>query len=84
MYVCALVALESLRWCSNTCVCSFAPQVLSEWENVVARAKTPSEYLDAFHVFVLANILRRPILVFAGRLVRSKNGDAVGFCDIGG
>ncbi len=51
---------------------------------VVQAAKTPSQYLNGFHVFVLANLVRRPILVFASRVVRGMSGDAIDCCDVGG
>lgn len=51
---------------------------------MVQAAKTPSVYLSGFHVFMLANAFRRPILVYSDPLVRGSSGDAVGICDIGG
>ncbi len=50
-----------------------------EWEAVVQQASSnlergSFESLDEFHIFVLANILRRPIIMYAGQKIRSLRG----------
>lgn len=42
---------------------------------MVAVAVGSHEYLFRFHVFVLANILRRPIVVIADSFLRAANGE---------
>eukprot|EP00752_Nemacystus_decipiens_P009004 g8038.t1 len=51
---------------------------------VEQEAATPSKPLSSFHVFVLANALRRPILVFASRVGRGKSRDIIDRCDTRG
>ncbi|CAN0057801.1 unnamed protein product [Choristocarpus tenellus] len=38
-------------------------------------AKTPGAYLSSFHCFVLANALRRPLVVYADRYLRGVDGN---------
>lgn len=52
-----------------------ASQLEQEWETqVVGQATGSREYLSRFHVFILANILRRPIIVLADPYVRGPDG----------
>ncbi|CAB1096732.1 unnamed protein product [Ectocarpus sp. CCAP 1310/34] len=59
-------------------------QVIAEWHMLVQAAKTPSAYLSSFHAFVLANVLRRPILVYGDRFVRGRNGEPYAPSDVRG
>ncbi|CAM9242417.1 unnamed protein product [Pylaiella littoralis] len=59
-------------------------QVMAEWHMLVEAAKTPSAYLSSFHAFVLANALRRPILVYGDRFVRGKDGEPYAPSDVRG
>eukprot|EP00903_Cladosiphon_okamuranus_P006860 g6681.t1 len=59
-------------------------QVVAEWHMLVDAAKTPSAYLSSFHAFVLANALRRPILVYGDRFVRGKDGEPYAPSDVRG
>ncbi|CAM9998177.1 unnamed protein product [Ectocarpus sp. 4 AP-2014] len=59
-------------------------QVIAEWHMLVQAAKTPSAYLSSFHAFVLANALRRPILVYGDRFVRGRNGEPYAPSDVRG
>ena len=69
-----------------------AAQLEQAWEAVVAQSslqpvpnefqRVRYEYLEAFHVFVLANLIRRPILVFAEPHIRDPlSGQVVVFLD---
>ena len=40
-------------------------------------AQLPYDFLDQFHVFVLANVLQRPIIVVGEPYLRSLNGDSI-------
>ena len=77
---------QYISWlCVVTRAWSFAPQVLQEWNDMVVRAaSTPSAFLEAFHVFILANALRRPILVYADFFVACNSGGIFDFCQVGG
>eukprot|EP00752_Nemacystus_decipiens_P008745 g7806.t1 len=59
-------------------------QVVAEWHMLVDAANTPSAYLSSFHAFVLANALRRPILVYGDRFVRGKDGEPYAPSDVRG
>ncbi|CAM9281329.1 unnamed protein product [Scytosiphon promiscuus] len=59
-------------------------QVVAEWHMLVEAANTPSAYLSSFHAFVLANALRRPILVYGDRFVRGRDGEPYAPSDVRG
>ncbi|CAN0563972.1 unnamed protein product, partial [Ectocarpus sp. 12 AP-2014] len=42
----------------------FLEQLQAEWRMLMEAVKTPSAHLSSFHVFVLAHVLRRPIVVY--------------------
>lgn len=42
------------------------------------------ESLEEFHVFVLAHVLKRPIIVVADTILRDANGDALAPIPFGG
>lgn len=42
------------------------------------------ESLEEFHVYVLANNIRRPIIIYSERILRSKQGEAISPIDFGG
>ncbi len=42
------------------------------------------ESLEEFHVYVLANNIRRPIIIYSERMLRSKRGEAISPIDFGG
>lgn len=52
-------------------------QWLQEWSELVSMAATPKQSLDAFHTFVLANMIRRPIVVVAVSVFRDYHGNAL-------
>ncbi|XP_076076930.1 uncharacterized protein LOC143047640 [Mytilus galloprovincialis] len=63
-----------------------------EWETITnaaidqqnREAFLPYDTLEAVHLYVLANILRRPIIVLASKNVRSVYGNSVQECNISG
>ncbi|KAA0198906.1 hypothetical protein HAZT_HAZT004841 [Hyalella azteca] len=54
-------------------------QVLEEWAELVCLASQPGAALDQLHIFVLAHILRRPIIVYGVKCVKSFRGEDLGF-----
>ena len=60
-------------------------QLQDSWQcNVVKRCEPVEENgtvvyqsLESFHIFVLANVIRRPIIVLGGEFVKDSNGDAI-------
>lgn len=42
------------------------------------------ESLEEFHVFVLANVLRRPIVIVSDTVLRDQNGEALAPIPFGG
>ncbi|ENN72089.1 hypothetical protein YQE_11256, partial [Dendroctonus ponderosae] len=49
-----------------------------DWSSLVALAAQPGSSLEQLHVFALAHILRRPILVYGVKVVKSFRGEALG------
>lgn len=49
-----------------------------DWSTLVALAAQPGSSLEQLHVFALAHILRRPILVYGVKIVKSFRGEALG------
>ena len=58
-------------------------QWMQEWDMIVQQASTDVneganlDSLEEFHVFVLANILRRPIIMYASAKMRSAHGSTL-------
>ncbi|CAB1121499.1 unnamed protein product [Ectocarpus sp. CCAP 1310/34] len=50
-----------------------AGELRAEWRMVMEAVKTPSAHLSSFHVFVLAHVLRRPIVVYGKNHVYGAN-----------
>eukprot|EP00898_Chlorokybus_atmophyticus_P001921 jgi/Chlat1/272/Chrsp1S03053 len=59
-------------------------QYQSEWTEIQTIAATKGRPLEPIHIFVLAHVLRRPILVYADRMVYGSDGEALSPCRIGG
>ncbi|XP_046848622.1 tumor necrosis factor alpha-induced protein 3-like [Xenia sp. Carnegie-2017] len=56
-----------------------------DWKKTVALPTTPSFYsLEEIHIFVLANILRRPILVICANFYRGDYDDQIAGVNLGG
>lgn len=54
-------------------------QVLEEWAELVCLASQPGAALEQLHIFVLAHILRRPIIVYGVKCVKSFRGEDLGY-----
>jgi len=50
-------------------------QIQNKWEDVVATALSPENFLGAFHIYMLAHILKRPIIVYADAFIRGPKGE---------
>ncbi|XP_051163965.1 ubiquitin thioesterase trabid [Leptopilina boulardi] len=50
-----------------------------DWENLLATAAQPGSALEQLHVFTLAHILRRPIIVYGVKYVKSFRGEDIGY-----
>jgi len=42
------------------------------------------ESLEEFHVYVLANNIRRPIIIYSDTILRTNNGEAISPIEFGG
>lgn len=49
-----------------------------DWENLLSTAAQPGSALEQLHVFALAHILRRPIIVYGVKYVKSFRGEDIG------
>ncbi|XP_074642844.1 ubiquitin thioesterase zranb1-A-like [Tubulanus polymorphus] len=50
-----------------------------DWAILLSLATQPGASLEQTHIFALAHILRRPIIVYGVKFVKSFRGDAIGF-----
>ncbi len=50
-----------------------------DWINMVSLAATAGSSLEQTHVFALAHILRRPIIVYAVKFVKSRKGETIDY-----
>ncbi|KAL0860740.1 hypothetical protein ABMA27_009291 [Loxostege sticticalis] len=79
------------RWVSwervQAALLQYAPddaQLRAEWGRLVAAAKRPGTPLHQLHVFVLAHVMRRPIIVYGVDVVNSFRGEALGYAKFQG
>ena len=49
-----------------------------DWANLLTVASQPGSSLEQLHVFALAHVLRRPIIVYGVKYVKSFRGEALG------
>ncbi|KAG0722582.1 Ubiquitin thioesterase trabid [Chionoecetes opilio] len=54
-------------------------QVLEEWAELICLASQPGAALEQLHILVLAHILRRPIIVYGVKCVKSFRGEDLGY-----
>ena len=54
-------------------------QLRAEWARLAAAAARPGAALRPLHVFALAHVLRRPLLVYGADVVASHRGEALGY-----
>lgn len=50
-----------------------------DWASLVSLAAQPGSALEQMHVFTLAHVLRRPIIVYGVKYVKSFRGEALGY-----
>lgn len=53
--------------------------MLEEWAELICLASQPGAALEQLHIFVLAHILRRPIIVYGVKCVKSFRGEDLGY-----
>lgn len=50
-----------------------------DWSNLLSLASQPGSSLEQLHIFALAHILRRPIVVYGVKYVKSFRGEDIGY-----
>lgn len=59
-------------------------QLKQDWAAVIALADQTGKSLEQVHIFALAHILRRPIIVYGVRMVKNFRGEDLGFANFEG
>jgi ubiquitin thioesterase ZRANB1 len=59
-------------------------QLRREWATAIQSAAQPGASLDQIHIFVLAHIFRRPIIVYGVKYIKSFRGEVLGFAKFEG
>lgn len=59
-------------------------QLKQDWSAIVALADQKGKSLEQTHVFALAHILRRPIIVYGVKMVKNFRGENLGFANFEG
>jgi len=54
-------------------------QLEQDWVNVMALAHAPGSSLEQAHIFALAHIFRRPVIVYGVKYVKSFRGENIGY-----
>ena len=54
-------------------------QLSEDWSEILSLASKPGASLEQVHVFCLAHVLRRPIIVYGVKYVKSWRGENLGF-----
>ena len=50
-----------------------------DWASVLSLASQPGASLEQMHVFAMAHIIRRPIIIYGVKFVKSYQGDTLGY-----
>lgn len=50
-----------------------------DWATLLTLASQPGASLEQLHIFVLAHIFRRPIIVYGVKYVKSFRGEDIGY-----
>lgn len=50
-----------------------------DWATLLSLASQPGSSLEQLHIFTLAHILRRPIIVYGVKYVKSFRGEDIGY-----
>ncbi|XP_039264340.1 ubiquitin thioesterase ZRANB1-like [Styela clava] len=59
-------------------------QYLQDWAFILSLARQPGASLEHCHIFVLSHVLRRPIIVYGVKYLKSFQGDTLGFAKFQG
>ena len=59
-------------------------QLKQDWEAVLTLADRSGKSLEQAHIFALAHVLRRPVIVYGVRLVKNYRGENLGFANFEG
>lgn len=59
-------------------------QYLHDWAYLLSLAGKPGASLEHCHIFVLSHILRRPIIVYGVKYLKSYHGDTLGYAKFQG
>lgn len=59
-------------------------QWAEDWSSLVGRASQPGASLQQLHVFALAHVLRRPVIVYGVKFVKSFRGEDIGYAGFQG
>lgn len=54
-------------------------QLQEDWGTLLSLASQPGSSLEQLHIFALAHILRRPIIVYGVKYVKSYRGEDIGY-----
>lgn len=54
-------------------------QCQHDWALLLSLASQPGASLEQMHIFVLAHIMRRPIIVYGVKYVKSFRGETLGY-----
>ena len=54
-------------------------QLAEDWAGLLTLASQPGSSLEQLHIFVLAHVLRRPIIVYGVKYVKSWRGENLGY-----
>merc|ERR1719510_2007986 len=54
-------------------------QLTEDWASLLTLASQPGSSLEQLHIFVLAHVLRRPILIYGVKYVKSWRGENLGY-----
>lgn len=69
-------------WYSESCGLHFSlreEQWREDWAFILSLASQPGASLEQTHIFVLAHILRRPIIVYGVKVYKSFRGEPLGY-----
>lgn len=69
-------------WYSQSCGLHFSlreEQWREDWAFILSLASQPGASLEQTHIFVLAHILRRPVIVYGVKVYKSFRGEALGY-----
>uniref|UniRef100_A0A8C6UGL6 ubiquitinyl hydrolase 1 n=1 Tax=Neogobius melanostomus TaxID=47308 RepID=A0A8C6UGL6_9GOBI len=69
-------------WYSESCGLHFSlreEQWREDWAFILSLARQPGASLEQTHIFVLAHILRRPVIVYGVKVYKSFRGEPLGY-----